>query len=176
MKHSIVLLLLFILQLQATAQINYTAKFKKELAAHPAEDTFRVNRLNEVALGIDLSREERKKVSTEALAISDKIGYMPGKGMALATLAGIQQRQGNVEQGVKMMNEAEAISDKIGDLKLKGYILFRKGLLNLPKKLQYLLEAEKIATQTGYQRLLSAINFWIGRFCFNTLVDYPNSL
>ena len=49
MKQNLVLLvLLFILHLQAAAQINYTEKFKKELAAHPAEDTFRVNRLNEL--------------------------------------------------------------------------------------------------------------------------------
>ena len=56
MKHYLVLLLLvFLLHLQAAAQINYTEKFKKELATHPAEDTFRVNRLNEMSSGFDLS-------------------------------------------------------------------------------------------------------------------------
>ncbi len=80
MKQSLLLLLLLsLLQLNAAAQINYTEKFRKELAAHPAQDTFRVNRLNELSLGIDLMPDERKKISTEALAISEKIGYETGK-------------------------------------------------------------------------------------------------
>ncbi len=169
------LLLLSLLQLQATAQINYTEKFRKELAAHPAEDTFRVNRLNEMSLGLDLSRAERKKISTEALDISTKIGYESGKAMALSTL-GVQQLQGNVEQGVKMMNEADAIADKIGDLKLRAFILSRKAYIISPKTLQYGLGAEKIATQIGNQRLLSIIDDGIGEYYLTLLTDYPKSL
>jgi hypothetical protein len=153
MKHFVAfLLLLCTIAFSAKAQINYTEKFKKELAAHPAEDTFRVNRLNEMSLGADLSRDERKKISTEALTIAGKIGYETGKAMALSNLGMLQQLQGNVEQGVKMMNEAEAISDKIGDPGLRAFILSRKdGDINSPKSLQYNLEAEKIATQIGNQ-------------------------
>jgi signal transduction histidine kinase len=177
MKQSLVLLLLFIPHLQAAAQINYTAKFKKELAAHPAEDTFRVNRLNEMSLGPDLSRDESKKISTEALAIAAKIGYETGKAMAMSNLGMLLQLQGNTAQGVKMMNEAEAISDKMGDLKLKAFILSRKGgLINSPRSLQYNLEGEKIATQIGNQRLLSIIEFYIGGYYFDQLSDYPKSL
>ena len=178
MKHYLVLLLLvFLLHLQAAAQINYTAQFKKELAAHPAEDTFRVNRLNEMSLEPDLSSDERKKISTEALAIAGKIGYESGKAMALSNLGLIEQLQGNTAQGVKMMNEADAISDKIGDLKLKVFILSRKGgFVNSPKSLQYNLEGEKIATQIGNQRLLSMIEFHISGYYFNQLSDYPKSL
>ena len=178
MKHSLVLLLLvFLLHLQAAAQINYTQKFKKELAAHPAEDTFRVNRLNEMSIGLDLSRDERKKISTEALAIAGKIGYESGKAMALSNLGLIEQRKGNTAQGVKMMKEAEAISDKMGDPRLKAFILSRKGDdFNSPKSLQYNLEAEKIATQIGNQRLLSSIEADIGNYYIIQLSDYPKSL
>jgi signal transduction histidine kinase len=178
MKHFVAfLLLLCTIALSTTAQINYTEKFKKELAAHPAEDTFRVNRLNDLTLGFDLSRGESKKVSTEALAIAGKIGYEMGKAMALSNLGMLQQQQGNVEQGVKMMNEAEAISDKIGDPGLKAFILSRKGRsTNSPKSLQYNLEGGKIATQIGNQRLLSIIDSRIGEFYFNILSDYPKSL
>jgi signal transduction histidine kinase len=177
MKQSLVLFLLFILHLQAAAQINYTEKFKKELAAHPFEDTFRVNRLNDLTLGFDLSRDESKKVSTEALAIAVKIGYEIGKAMALSNIGMVQQLQGNTAQGVKMMNEAEAISDKMGDPGLKAFILSRKGRsTNSPKSLQYNLEGEKIATQIGNQRLLSIIDSRIGEFYFNILSDYPKSL
>ena len=178
MKHYLVLLLLvFLLHLQANAQINYAEKFKKELAAHPAEDTFRVNRLNEMSLGLDLSRAERKKISTEALAISVKIGYERGKAMALSNLGSIEQLQGNTAQGVKMMNEAEVISDKMDDLNLKAFILFNKGYIsNSPKSLQYILEGEKIATQIGNQRLLAIMEMDIGFYYLNTLIDYPKSL
>ncbi len=177
MKQNLVLLLLFILHLQTTAQINYSQKFKKELAAHPAEDTFRVNRLNELSLGYDLSRDESKKISTEALAIAVKIGYEMGKARALSNLAMLQQLQGNAAQGVKMMNEADAISDKIGDPKLKAFILSRKGgLISSPKSLQYNLEAENIATQIGNQRLLSLVEYYIGMYYYLTLIDYPKSL
>ncbi|MEO8111577.1 MAG: ATP-binding protein [Ginsengibacter sp.] len=178
MKHYLILLpLLFILQLQAPAQINYTEKYKKELAAHPTQDTFRVNRLNEIILGFDLSRDERKKISTEALAISVKIGYEIGKSMALSNLGLIQQLQGNVEEGVKMMNEAEAIADKIGDPGLKAFVLyFKSAIPNSPKALQYSLEAEKIATQIGNQRLLSMIDYDIGGYYISTLNDYPKLL
>ncbi|MEO6870225.1 MAG: hypothetical protein ABI168_11305 [Ginsengibacter sp.] len=128
MKQNLVLLvLLFILHLQAAAQINYTEKFKKELAAHPAEDTFRVNRLNKLSLGVDLSWDESKNISTEALAISGEIGYAMGKAMAMANLGLIEQEQGNVAQRVKMMNEADVISDSIGDPGLKAFILSSKG-------------------------------------------------
>jgi signal transduction histidine kinase len=178
MKHFVAfLLLLCTIAFSAKAQINYTEKFKKELAAHPAEDTFRVNRLNEMSLGADLSRDERKKISTEALTIAGKIGYETGKAMALSNLGMLQQLQGNVEQGVKMMNEAEAISDKIGDPGLRAFILSRKdGDINSPKSLQYNLEAEKIATQIGNQRLISITACYIGGYYLNILSDYPKSL
>ncbi|MEO6868054.1 MAG: tetratricopeptide repeat protein, partial [Ginsengibacter sp.] len=177
MKQTLILLLLLsLMQLPATAQINYTAKFKKELAAHPAQDTFRVNRLNEMSLGYDLSWDEKKKISTEVLDISVKLGYEIGKSMALSNLGMLQQQEGNIEQGVKMLNEAEAISDKFGDLKSKIFILSRKGgVLTSPKSLQYNLEAEKMAIQIGDQRLLALIDYNIGSYYLNTLSDYPKS-
>jgi signal transduction histidine kinase/tetratricopeptide (TPR) repeat protein len=178
MKHFVTtLFLLCTIAFSATAQINYTEKFKKELAAHPAEDTFRVNRLNEMSLGLDLSRDERKKISTEALAIASKIGYEMGKAMALSNLGMLQQQQGNTAQGVKMMNEADAISNKIDDPGLKAFILSRKGAdVSSPKSLQYNLEGEKIATQMGNQRLLSNIEYFTGGYYLNTVSDYPKSL
>jgi signal transduction histidine kinase len=177
MKHYVTFLfLLCIIALSATAQINYTEKFKKELAAHPAEDTFRVNRLNEMSLGVELSRDESKKISTEALAIAGKIGYETGKAMALSNLGMLLQLQGNTAQGVKMMSEADAISDKMGDLKLKAFILSRKGNTNSPMDLQYNLEGEKIATQIGNQRLLSMIEMGIGWYYLTIISDYPKSL
>ena len=178
MKQSLMLLLLvFILNLQATAQINYTAKFQKEVAAHPAEDTFRVNRLNEMTLGYDLSEDEKIKISTDALHISTKIGYESGKALALATLGMFQQQQGNVMQGLNMMTEAEAIADKIANPRLKPIVLLRKGVgLNASKSLQYFLEAEKTATQIGDKRLLSIFEAQIAQFYMINLSDYPKSL
>ncbi len=178
MKQSLVLLLLFILQLQATAQINYTEKFRKELAAHPAEDTFRVNRLNEMSLGVDLSWDESKKISTEALSIAMKIGYAMGKAMAMSNLGFIEQEQGNVARGVKMMNEADVISDSIGDPGLMAFILSRKGglMTGSPKSPQYNLEGEKIATQIGNQRLLLILEAQIATYYLYNIADYPKIL
>jgi signal transduction histidine kinase len=178
MKHYVTFLfLLCTITLSATAQINYTEKFKKELAAHPAEDTFRVNRLNEMSLGFDLSRDERKKISTEALAIASKIGYEVGKAMVMSNLGMLQQLQGNTAQGIKMMSEADAISDKMGDLKLKAFILFCKGAnFSSPKVVQYSQEGEKIATLMGNQRLLSIIELDLGQYYLIQLSDYPKSL
>ena len=175
--YSILFFMLFILQLQAAAQINYTEKFRKELAAHPSRDTFRVNRLNELTLQDDLIPGERKKFSTEALDISSEVGYESGKGMSLATLGLLEQAQGNVAQGVKMMNDADAIGNKTRDLKIKALILYRKGQVpNSPQQLQNWLEAENIATQAGYQRLLPIIYNSLGLYYLQTLTNYPKCL
>ena len=50
MKKHLLLLLLFALSLHAIAQDPAREKIIQELAAHPQQDTFRVNRLNELSL------------------------------------------------------------------------------------------------------------------------------
>ena len=70
MRKSLLALALLLWALQSTAQTEKTAEqLKKELDAHPQQDTFRVNRLYESFFVLDIPREERKNMAAEALAI-----------------------------------------------------------------------------------------------------------
>lgn len=64
----------------AMSQSNEIEKLKTQISNHPQQDTFRVNRLNEVGLNDDLPADEKERFANEALLISRKINYTPGAG------------------------------------------------------------------------------------------------
>src|SRR6185312_15834073 len=95
-------------------------QLKNILKSHTAQDTFRVNRLNELATNKLLSSEEREKYADEALAISDKIKYTLGRGNALALLGSIKFNEGKLGESKKMFLEADTIAKKTGDAELQA--------------------------------------------------------
>ena len=66
MRKSLLALALLLWALQSTAQTEKTAgQLKKELDAHPQQDTFRVNRLYESSFARDFTYEERKNMAAD---------------------------------------------------------------------------------------------------------------
>ena len=68
------------------AQSYEIDQLRQQIKDHPQQDTFRVNRLNEICnvFGwVRVSTEEMEKFANEALLISRKLGYTLGEGYAL---------------------------------------------------------------------------------------------
>src|SRR6185437_8775406 len=121
-------------------------QLKNILKNHTAQDTFRVNRLNELAADAYLSSEEREKYADEALAISDKIKYTLGRGNALAQLGSIKFNEGKLGESKKMLLQADTIAKKTGDIELQAIVLWRSSYLlqNVDEKIHQLHQADSL--------------------------------
>src|SRR5436190_24260222 len=122
MKKNLPLLFLLGLSLQATAQDPAGEKLKQELNAHPQQDTFRVNRLNEMAF---YSRDD--SYYKEALAISRKVGYATGEAYALVQLGFSKSRQGSRAEGDSMCHRADSSARTNGNLNLLATVQAYRG-------------------------------------------------
>jgi tetratricopeptide (TPR) repeat protein len=128
---------LLIYSICSKAQDITTDQLKSQLAAHPQEDTFRVNRINDLTFDSDFSLSERKEFAMKALTLSRKIGYLHGEGIALANVGYYTFRLGDEKRGDSLLQEARAFAKKIDDPELNGVLLYRSGLIilhNNPEK------------------------------------------
>jgi signal transduction histidine kinase/tetratricopeptide (TPR) repeat protein len=179
MKKTLLILLLFIPFLYVNSQDVETEQLQKILAAHPQQDTFRVNRLNELASN-PTSTEEIEKFATEALSISRKISYDIGEGYALASLGGVVFRQGNYDQANLLFREADSLAKKSGNPALPGYVFFIMGRSRISigdkNGIVYLLKAEKIFEKTGNKKLLSRSQASMSNHYQVTLSNYPKAM
>ena len=64
-------------------QEHQIKQLEQQIAAHPQQDTFRVNRLNELAQIPSISTGKNDTLATEAFAIAKKLNYDRGQGLAL---------------------------------------------------------------------------------------------
>ena len=117
------MLSLFMEIVHAAAQDPQTEKLKQQLRTHVQQDTFRVNRLNELATDPLLTVEEKEKLAAEALAISRKTGYVKGEGYALMHLGSVRYNQGNLKESDPLYQQAESIADKTGDQELLANVI-----------------------------------------------------
>lgn len=92
MKKAFLFSVLLFCTLFTVAQNPQLDKLKKELKDHPALDTFRVNRLNDLADNTSLQINERKEFANEAYESSKKISYSEGEGYSLIILGSLQLR------------------------------------------------------------------------------------
>src|ERR1041384_8238540 len=67
----------------AYAQQREIRQLEQQIASHPQQDTFRVNRLNKLGQIPSISNGKVDTVATEALSIAQKLNYDIGKGFAL---------------------------------------------------------------------------------------------
>ncbi|MEO8721053.1 MAG: hypothetical protein ABI297_06480, partial [Ginsengibacter sp.] len=134
MKKTFLFLSLIAMAIMSAAQSNAVDKLKNILKSHTAQDTFRVNRLNEIANSWYLNPGDRKKYATEALAISDKIKYTLGRGIALTVLGFIKFIEGKPEEAKTFFHQADAIAKKAGDPGLQANLLWRSSYLSVDKK------------------------------------------
>ncbi len=87
-------------------------KLKTQISSHPQQDTFRVNRLNEVGLNDDLPANEKEKAANEALLVSRKIKYTLGAGYALLNLGDANTQMGKKQQADAFLKQADSIAKK----------------------------------------------------------------
>ncbi|MEO6868788.1 MAG: ATP-binding protein [Ginsengibacter sp.] len=164
----------------AKSQSNEIEKLKTQINSHPQQDTFRVNRLNDVGLIDDLPADEKQKVANEALLISSKINYSLGAGYALLNLGDANTQMGKKQEADAFLMQADSIVKKTGDQELAAYVLLRmaENLITTQnrKALNYYLQAEAIAEKTGNNKLLSICQRRIGAIYNISFTDYPRAM
>ncbi len=89
-------------------------KLKTQISSHPQQDTFRVNRLNQVGLNDDLPANEKEKAANEALLVSRKIKYTLGAGYALLNLGDANTQMGKKQEADAFLKQADSIAKKNG--------------------------------------------------------------
>ena len=164
--------------LVSTAQTEKTAEqLKKELAAHPQQDTFRVNRLYECMFNRDFTFEEQNEMAAEGLAIARKTGYRLGEGFALVNQGFYQLKLGNIKIGDSILRYAESFAKKLGDPELIGYVILRVGQILMlsgdSKALDYLKKAEQAFEKSGSYWLLARCQNSIAVLYQINLSNYP---
>jgi len=164
MKKTFLFFTLITTAIISMAQSPAVDQLKKTLKDHTAQDTFRVNRLNELAANSYLPSEEREKYADEALAISNKIKYTLGRGNALAQLGSIKFNEGKLDEGKKMLLQADTIAKKTGNVELQAVVLWRSSYLlqNVDEKIHQMHQADSLAKRTGDLDLQANSLYYLG--------------
>ncbi|MEC5158748.1 ATP-binding protein [Chryseobacterium sp. MP_3.2] len=178
MKKYLLLLVLFALVNCGFAQSSEIDGLKKELSNHPQQDTFKVNRLNELAFNLALSPENRADLAQEAISISNKINYPAGKGKALVSLALVKGREGNAVEFSELIKEAHSIAATSKNLELKARISIVEGMVadNLQQKLKFYLKADSIAAESSDYILQSRAKYLLANTYVTAFSDYGKGI
>src|SRR5690349_19163408 len=142
---------------------------RQQLREHPQQDTFRVNRLNDICnvFGwVRLSSDEVDQLASEALSISRKLGYTKGEGYALVGKARAKCGVGDTEAGTDLLQMSDSIARRIGDRELELRALLRLAgcyqANDYRLSLDLALKAERLAQTIGNRVLLSKTQTFIG--------------
>ena len=178
MKSYLILLPFLALAASVKAQSLQIDQLKKELAAHPKQDTFRVNRLNELAFDRSLKSEDRAKFADEAKKIATKINYTAGKGNALVSLALVKGRDGRSEEFSKLIQEAKSIAGETKNTELVASIFMVEGMVNdnLQQKLKLLLKADSAAAKSSDHILQSRANYVLANTYVTAFSNYGKAI
>jgi tetratricopeptide (TPR) repeat protein len=177
MKKVCIFLLALIRLLEVHGQNTKLQEFEERLKMHPQQDTFRVNRLNELPMFFSLSTARRDSAATAALVLSTKLGYTEGKVTALSAQALTKDKA----QSKILLSQALAIADKSGDkIQIsKASSQLGRSLGSTEEKeigLNYLLHGEKVAQSSGDKVLLYNAQTDILEYYLISNIDYPKAL
>jgi hypothetical protein len=160
MKNNLLLSLLLALSVNLSAQDPVSEKLQQELLTHPQQDTFRVNRLNEFAF-----YKMIEKNYTEALAISQKIGYATGEAYALTHMAFSKFTTNYRKEGDSLFRRADSIATKTANQDLLATVQVYRGYATIfedsKKGFPLLLQAEKTTERSGNKKLLAICQHFI---------------
>lgn len=147
----------------ALAQIEQLDSLRTVLRQHPQADTFRVNRLNDLAHAWETSETGRDSVATLALELAKRLRYVPGQARALFIL-GLSNVYRQPKTAQKLLAQALALTERGRNdapsvdrvllahiLRLTGISYFNEGERALP----YLHRAVTVAKATGQQALIA---------------------
>lgn len=159
MKKSILFAVSLFLSLFCLGQSYEIEALKKQLESYTAQDTARVNRLNELCNAAPrLSNEDLEKYGNEALELSRRLDYPRGEGFALLTQARLQASKNQVDSAENLILEAERIAKATNDELLLVWVYYRlsgfKQREDIRESARLLTKAEEIATKLGDKRLL----------------------
>jgi signal transduction histidine kinase len=176
-----ILLLLLTYSICSSAQGGSADLLKKELDAHPQEDTFRVNRLNELSFSTDYGFAHRKELAAEALTLSRKIGYGHGEGIALTDLGYFTVRVGDRKKGDSLLREAQAFAKKTDDPELNGILAYRFALIiqfggRDKSALDSFSRAEEIFKKSGFHNRLLDCQSAMALYYSQVVSNYPMSM
>ena len=157
-------------------------QLRQQIKDHPQQDTFRVNRLNQICniFGwVRVPTQEMEKFASEALLISRKLGYTSGEGYALLGKGRASCSSGNTETGATLLHMADTIAKKTGDRELQLWILLRLAGCyqgnDYRLSLSWALKAEELAQRIGSKVLLSKSQTFIGSTYWG-LSDYARAI
>lgn len=156
MRKAFVWFAFLIISVCCQAQSFEIERLRKQIQEHPQQDTFRVNRLNEICnLSPRIPNEEMERFAVEALSLARKLNYTKGIGYALLVNSRITNFKGNKEEAVKLLQQTDSIAKKIDDRYLQCWVLFRStNFVSDPKvRLPALLNAEAFAIQINNKEL-----------------------
>ena len=159
MKKILLFLSLITLAILTVAQSPEIERLKKELNNHKKQDTFRVNRLNDLATNTELSSSERLNFANEAMAISDNVKYQKGRGYAYMLLGDINISEGKITEGKILFLKADSIAQKLNNLELQAELVYRMAILatDEQEKIRLFLKTDSIATKTSNYKLQAKI-------------------
>jgi signal transduction histidine kinase len=167
-------IILFLTTSVVQAQSFQIERLKKQIREHPQQDTFRVNRLNEICnTNPRVSTEEMEKFSAEALSLARKLNYTRGEGYALLVSARVANFKGNKELAATLLQQTDSIAKQTGDQTLLWWVLLRTPALSNHYRIQVsgALKSEVLARQLNNsefisrsQNLASSIYFALGEY------------
>ena len=181
MKKTAFLLLLITLFLKLAGQEILIKKLENQLAQHRQQDSFRVNRLNQLAQLYDVPVGRRDSIAVQSLELSRKINYPNGEAVALISLALVKNEKGESEMADSLSKQAVTIAEKLEDQwtlaqVLKGAGSYKSFASEAKPALSYFFKAEAISEENNYTELLSLIQAEISGVYSASLSDYPRAL
>ncbi len=168
MKQALLLLILISVSFGLVAQSYEIDRLRKEINEHPQQDTFRVNRLNELCgiSNVHIPAGEMEQFAREALQISRNLHYVTGEGYALLDLARAANFRGDKDSSLMLLTLTDSLARATNDPELQTWVLFRLsgryGTTDIRRALSYQLEAQALAEKISNKTLLAKIQVSIG--------------
>ena len=177
MRKLILAFLILLAFVNATAQKTLLQEWKEQLAHHPQQDTFRVNRLTGIAFLDAMSATARDSLANEALLLSRRLNYKEGEAHALMA----QARTKDVEQAIGLIKQAVAVAEKSEDKKLISETSTALGsALGITEQkdlaLHYLMKGVAIAQSTNDRGLLASAQENVSEFYAIQIADFVKAL
>ena len=162
------------------AQSFEIERLRKQIQEHPQQDTFRVNRLNDICNSNPvIPVQEMENFAAEAFSLSRKLNYTKGEGYALLSLARLAVRKGDTESAKKLHDQADSVIKKVNDPSLEFWSIFRRGGLysfnDVRLALSWGLKSEKLALQLGNKNLIIISQNYISSL-YSSLGDYAQAM
>jgi len=164
----------------AYAQQREIRQLEQQIASHPQQDTFRVNRLNKLGQIPSISNGKVDTVATEALGIAQKLNYDIGKGFALVNKGLALLGTGKRELVPPILQQVKLMADRTGDQELRARYWHLTYRLNIQqdnqKALSAALKADSIADKLPDKRLDASLKKDISSIYATSLSNFPKAM